>query len=40
MEEMAWRRLGADVLRVPPDEFAHRVLAALSAGKDAASHAG
>ena len=40
MEEMAWRRLGADVLRVTPDEFAHRVLAALSPGKDGASNAG
>jgi hypothetical protein len=37
---MAWRRLGADVLRVTPDEFAHRVLAALSPGKDGASNAG
>ena len=29
MEEMAWRRLGADVLRVPPNEFAARVLESL-----------
>ena len=40
MEEMAWRRLGADVLRISPDEFAQRVLATLSTGKDAVSHAG
>lgn len=40
MEEMAWRRLGADVLRVLPDEFARRVLAMLSPGKDGVSRAG
>ena len=40
MEEMAWRRLGADVLRVSPDEFAQKVLATLCPGKDAASNAG
>ena len=32
MEEMVWHRLGADILRVSPDEFAQRVLASLSPG--------
>lgn len=40
MEEMAWRRLGADVLRVPPNEFAARVLENLSPMKDAPAHVG
>ena len=40
MEEMVWHRLGADVLRVSPDEFAQRVLASLSPGKNGASRAG
>jgi len=45
MEEMAWRKLNADVLPMLPDEFAQRVLASLSqptpyAGKDASSHGG
>jgi hypothetical protein len=40
MEEMAWRRLGADVLRVPPNEFAARVLESLPSTKDVPSHVG
>ncbi|MBV8113659.1 MAG: DUF4062 domain-containing protein [Silvibacterium sp.] len=40
MEEMVWHRLGADILRVSPDEFAQRVLANLSPGKNGASRAG
>jgi hypothetical protein len=40
MEEMSWRRLGADVLRMPLDEFAQRVLASLSSEKDESSHGG
>jgi hypothetical protein len=39
MEEMAWRRFGADVLRVPPNDFATRVLECLAQAKDA-SHVG
>jgi len=33
MEEMVWHRLGADILRISPDEFAQRVLASLAPGQ-------
>ena len=39
MEEIVWHRLGADILRISPDEFARRVLADL-APKNGASSGG
>ena len=38
MEELAWNRLNADVIRLHPNEFATRVLGSLSPGKEALPH--